>query len=49
MGTSKTMTQIFALRTTANREDQVMDFIISKIQKGRRNEKISTKRSKKTK
>jgi len=28
------MTQIFALRTTANREDQVMDFIISKIQKG---------------
>jgi len=28
------MTQIFALRTTANREDQVMDFIISRIQKG---------------
>jgi transcription termination/antitermination protein NusG len=27
------MSQIFALRTTANREDQVMDFIISKIQK----------------
>lgn len=28
------MTQIYALRTTANREDQVMDFIISRIQKG---------------
>ena len=28
------MTEIYALRTTANREDQVMDFIISKIQKG---------------
>jgi len=29
----KTMTNIFALRTTANREDQVMDFIVSKIKK----------------
>ena len=25
--------KIFALRTTANREDQVMDFLISNIQK----------------
>ena len=31
------MTQIFALRTTANREDQVMDFVIAKIQKGNLN------------
>ena len=26
-------TQIFALKTTANREDQVMDFITSNVQK----------------
>tara|TARA_Y100000310_G_C20616198_1_gene780761 strand:+ start:672 stop:1133 length:462 start_codon:yes stop_codon:yes gene_type:complete len=28
------MSHIYALRTTANREDQVMDFIIAKAQKG---------------
>ncbi len=35
MGINKTMTHIFALRTTANREDQVMDFIVSKIKKNK--------------
>lgn len=34
MDINKTMTQIYALRTTANREDQVMDFIVSRLQKG---------------
>ena len=27
------MSEIYALRTTANREDQVMDFIVSKVKK----------------